>query len=295
MSSTARVGVSNRWDERIQRRATGRGISAWHQLVRSELLRRAATKGSRSRAGRLRSDQCGSRWCGRIWQAIAATAMVAALFAAAAFAGEGSCTFTQVTGLGWHTCGLRPDGSVVCWGWNDYDQATPPGGSFTQVSAGGAHTCGLRSDRSVECWGWNDSGQATPPGGSFTQVSAGYFHTCGLRPDNSVVCWGLNDSGQATPPGGRFTQVSAGGVTCGLRYDGSVVCRAVVGKVFLVSRGCPTSRDEDRDGLPDDWERQYFGHLRWRDGATRTTMASQTSRNIRTAPTQLRRIWSSKT
>jgi alpha-tubulin suppressor-like RCC1 family protein/pimeloyl-ACP methyl ester carboxylesterase len=225
MSSTAGVGVSNRWDERIQRWARGRGISAWHQLVRSELLRRAATKGSRSRAGRLRSDQCGSRWFGRSWQAIAATAMVAALFAAAAFAGEGSCTFTQVTGLGWHTCGLRPDGSVVCWGWNDYDQATPPGGSFAQVSAGGAHTCGLRSDGSVECWGWNDSGQATPPGGSFMQVSAGGQHTCGLRADGSVECWGLDDSGQATPPGGSFIQVSAGGEhTCGLRADGSVEC-----------------------------------------------------------------------
>ena len=106
-----------------------------------------------------------------------------------------------------------------------YGQATPPGGSFTQVSAGVWHSCGLRSDGSVVCWGNSNDGQATPPGGSFTQVSAGRGHSCGLRSDGSVVCWGNSNDGQATPPGGSFTQVSAGDRhSCGLRSDGSVVC-----------------------------------------------------------------------
>jgi hypothetical protein len=46
------------------------------------------------------------------------------------------------------------------------------------VSAGGFHTCGIRSDGSLACWGSNASGQATPPTGTYTQVSAGGNHTC---------------------------------------------------------------------------------------------------------------------
>ena len=35
------------------------------------------------------------------------------------------------------------------------------------------HTCGVRSDGSVACWGYNEDGQATPPAGSSVSVSAG--------------------------------------------------------------------------------------------------------------------------
>ena len=40
---------------------------------------------------------------------------------------------------------------------------TPPSGEFASVSAGRLHTCGVRQDDSVECWGNDDYGQATPP------------------------------------------------------------------------------------------------------------------------------------
>lgn len=36
-------------------------------------------------------------------------------------------------------------------------------GSFTAVSAGYWHSCGLRSDGPIVCWGSNDHGEATPP------------------------------------------------------------------------------------------------------------------------------------
>ena len=66
----------------------------------------------------------------------------------------------------------------------------PPEGEFLSVSAGDNHTCALRTDATVACWGWNGNGRATPPEGEFTAVSAGGEHTCGVRADGAVVCWG---------------------------------------------------------------------------------------------------------
>jgi hypothetical protein len=44
-------------------------------------------------------------------------------------------------------------------------------GPYTQVSAGEYHTCGLAPDGSVDCWGWNGFGQATDQAGPYTQIS----------------------------------------------------------------------------------------------------------------------------
>src|SRR5204863_431680 len=116
-----------------------------------------------------------------------------------------------------HTCEVLSDGTVVCWGRNDYGQATPPGGTFSAVSVGYQHTCGLRPDGTIACWGRNDYGQASPPGGSFTAVSAGQWHTCGLHPDGTISCWGLNDYGQA--PQLTLTPGSLPGGTAGAAYS----------------------------------------------------------------------------
>ena len=145
--------------------------------------------------------------------------------------GRGQTTTTpglrlkSVSAGGEHTCGVRPDDTVVCWGKDDYGQARPPGGTFRSVSAGDQHTCGVRPDDTVACWGKDSDGQARPPGGTFKSVSAGGYHTCAVRTDDTVVCWGYDHRGQARPPGGAFKSVSAGGVfTCGVRPDDTVVC-----------------------------------------------------------------------
>ncbi len=52
-----------------------------------------------------------------------------------------------------HTCGIRSDGYLLCWGDNSFRQSSPPPGEFTQVSAGNHTSCAIDTDGYVECWG----------------------------------------------------------------------------------------------------------------------------------------------
>ena len=40
----------------------------------------------------------------------------------------------------------------------------PEGERFKGISAGSWHTCGLRQDGGVSCWGYNQYGETSPPG-----------------------------------------------------------------------------------------------------------------------------------
>ena len=79
-------------------------------------------------------------------------------------------------------------------------------GTVAQVSAGSAHTCAVRTDGTVDCWGRNDFGQTVPPAGAFIQVSGGWLHTCGLKTDSTVACWGDNYYGAAAPRRARSSR-----------------------------------------------------------------------------------------
>ena len=133
--------------------------------------------------------------------------------------------FAAVAAGARHSCGLRDDGTAVCWGANNYRQANAPLGEFAALSAGGAHTCGLRTDNTIVCWGANHAGQASALSGEFVTLSAGAVHTCGLRADATAVCWGNNDHGRSDALPGEFAALAAGGAhTCGLRTDNTIVC-----------------------------------------------------------------------
>ncbi len=126
-----------------------------------------------------------------------------------------------------HTCAVKSDGTVWCWGDNtsgELGNGVPGVDSFTavqvavisnalEVSAGGAHTCAVLKDNTVWCWGSNASGQLgigllpnAPPVAAplqavtgittATNVSAGEAHTCAVKTDNTVWCWGNNEFGQ---------------------------------------------------------------------------------------------------
>lgn len=136
-------------------------------------------------------------------------------------------------GIG-HTCALLSNGSVRCFGRNEYGQlglghtrdvgddelpAREPtvdlGSSAVALAAGGEHTCALLAGGQVRCWGLGVDGQLgygdpdsigddeSPSAagdvaldGSAVALTAGRDHTCALLEDGAVRCWGRGSFGQ---------------------------------------------------------------------------------------------------
>ncbi|MCY4424968.1 MAG: S-layer homology domain-containing protein [Acidimicrobiaceae bacterium] len=142
---------------------------------------------------------------------------------------NGSCAaFEAVVSNENHSCALRTDDTIACWGSNTHGQIDAPDGTFTAVSAGLEHTCALRSNQSIACWGRNLSGRTEPPQGEFSSVTSGDSYSCALRTDKSIVCWGswgANRHGQLDPPQGRFSDIYVGpNHACALSTTGTVAC-----------------------------------------------------------------------
>ena len=134
-----------------------------------------------------------------------------------------------------HTCGLRANGTPVCWGKNTdrtgrvVGQSTPPSGeTFAAINGGANHTCALRTNGTVRCWGSNLFGASSPPNGTVLASLSdhSYNHTCGLDAQGTAICWGISFFGVTRPPTGEtFSAVGSGDRhTCGLRADGSAIC-----------------------------------------------------------------------
>ena len=136
-----------------------------------------------------------------------------------------SVRFTTIDAGHEHTCGLRADRTVSCWGGNRYGQSDAPDGEFLAVSAGGRHSCAMRTDRTVVCWGSVYHQPPEAPSEEFRSVSAGFGHTCGLRTDGTISCWGGIMPAVSDTPDGPFSAVTAGFfLSCAASDDGDAVC-----------------------------------------------------------------------
>ncbi len=140
-----------------------------------------------------------------------------------------------------HSCAVKTDGSVMCWGYNGYGQlgngstasssvalpVTAISGAVA-VAAGTYHSCALISTGAVYCWGYNYYGQLGA--GLFTDshaavavsgidgsvakasaIAAGDLFTCAVMslPAGEVWCWGRNHAGQLGRGNALDGQISA--------------------------------------------------------------------------------------
>ena len=95
-----------------------------------------------------------------------------------------------------HTCGIKLDNTLECWGDNTQGQTNAPEGQFLSVSAGGVYSCGINFENQLACWG--HAAIPSPPDGDFTHVSVGDNHACAITAavgnPNRIRCWGLPNS-----------------------------------------------------------------------------------------------------
>lgn len=177
---------------------------------------------------------------------------------------EGLCGCVQAVAVGdRHTCVVKLDGTVSCWGANDLGQlatdpvATPMSPVPLDVAglagatsvASRRHSCALAGD-SVLCWGDNAGQKANPADvaplvlvptliplpAAAAELGVGGSHTCvGMGAGQAPYCWGDNASGQLTGaepvgpaivPGGFDPFVIAMGTahTCMSTLTGELFC-----------------------------------------------------------------------
>lgn len=131
--------------------------------------------------------------------------------------------FISVSAGGEHTCGLRTNGSVDCWGWGKFGQLAVPEEEFISIESGALHNCGMKRDGSVVCWGRTSQGVSASPPGEFVSFSSGGQHNCAVKADGEVLCWGNGYHRLDTPPGEKFVSVSAAKHYIGDRYSCGVL------------------------------------------------------------------------
>ncbi len=136
--------------------------------------------------------------------------------------GENVTAVNIATGV-YHTCVVLNDGTVSCWGDNEYNalgwsnwsnareelsprltESLGPGRTAVMLNAGLDFTCAILDDGSVSCWGrsrgnllgdGNNSQQDFPTLTTVIQqraiyITAGEIGICVILEDNTFTCWG---------------------------------------------------------------------------------------------------------
>ena len=134
------------------------------------------------------------------------------------------------------SCALHQDGTISCWGSNEYgqlgngqsgenaDSSVPVKvkgiTDATAVAAGHQHSCALHRTGTISCWGYNwygqlGDGQSGENADSSvpvrvaditdaTAITRSGLHSCALHQDGRISCWGIRESGRLGDGKGGF-------------------------------------------------------------------------------------------
>ena len=122
--------------------------------------------------------------------------------------------------------GLKADGTVTAWGWNNLNQLAVPAGlsNVVAIACGSGHSIALKADGTVTGWGFNSYGQADYRWfyTNAVDVAASGDFSMALLANGSVQSWG---GGMDLVPGDLWdvVQAAAGAHHCvAVKSDGTV-------------------------------------------------------------------------
>lgn len=139
---------------------------------------------------------------------------------------QNGAAFIQIAAGNGSSCGLVGDGTVYCWGSDEFGQlgdgepyenknvpvAIASSHKFVSIAAGESHNCAITQNGAAYCWGRNDKKQLGDGTASmddsalpklvdgnhhFVSVTAGKNHTCGVTVRGTAYCWGSDNVGQS--------------------------------------------------------------------------------------------------
>lgn len=207
-------------------------------------------------------------------------------------------SITKIATGGYHTCALKANGSLKCWGKNAMGQignnsstgndvrtptqVTGLSSGVVDIAAGQNHTCAALSTGGVKCWGFNSDGQLGTGGtssaivpqtvsglsGSATAVAAGGEHSCALLSTGAVDCWGDDSVVQSYSPvsinlSGAAIAIEAGdNHMCALMATGDIECWGsnLYGQLGLGTTGAATAPQAIDDFLSGTLDFSTGGH-----------------------------------